>query len=130
MQINIFIEYFIPKIQPKNLVVYIFEKPSNSSASSYAYTQVRDSIYKIKSNLALILSLRNKYTIIQRSNKPSKLLLEIIKTTDKEMLILKITFLKDSKLWLQEGLYPDNIPLEDTALHRIISLLLHHSEEI
>lgn len=92
MQINIFIECFIPKIQ--NLVVYIFEKFLNSSAYVYAYSQVRGSIYKIKSNLTLILSLRNKYIIIQRLNKSPKLLLKLIKTTDREILILEITFLK------------------------------------
>lgn len=46
------------------------------------------------------------------------------------MLMLEITFLKDCKLWLQESLFPGNIPLGEAALHRIISLVLNHSEEI
>lgn len=37
--------------EPKNPVVYISEKLLNSSASSYTYSQVRYSIYKIKSSL-------------------------------------------------------------------------------
>lgn len=109
--------------EPKNLVIYISEKLLNSSASSYAYSQVRDSIYKIKSNLSLILSLRNKYSITQRLNKHLKLLLKINETIDKEMLVLEIAFLKDHKFCSQESLYPDNIPWQK---HQYIGLYPLH----